>query len=120
MTPFRRYALLAALVLLAGPARAEDAKRPLTPKHAKGGVTCHDCHQKENPSKAAVADDSCMVCHGDYPAMAAYTKHLNPNPHKPPAGKHPGPFACTECHIQHKPPVVKCVDCHTDFKMKAL
>ncbi|MBI4913864.1 MAG: cytochrome c3 family protein [Acidobacteria bacterium] len=100
-------------------APAEEPKRPLPAKHAKVGVLCHDCHRKENPSKAAVADDSCMVCHGDYPAMAAYTKHLKPNPHSPPADKHPEPISCPDCHRQHKPPVVKCLDCHTDFKMTA-
>ncbi len=103
---------------LAAPAWPED-KKPLPARHAKAGVTCHDCHQKENPAKAAVADDSCSVCHGDYAAMVAYTKHLNPNPHKPPVGKHPAQSPCVDCHRQHKAPVVKCLDCHPDFKLKA-
>ncbi|MEI2698172.1 MAG: cytochrome c3 family protein [Microthrixaceae bacterium] len=99
-------------------AAADEPKRPLPAKHAKAGVSCHDCHQKENPAKAAVADDSCMICHGDYPAMADYTKQLNPNPHKWPGGKHPGPFACVDCHNQHKAPTVKCLECHPGFKLK--
>jgi Cytochrome c3 len=106
-------------LVLACPGRADDPKRPLPPLHAKAGVICFDCHRKEKPTEGAVADDSCMVCHGDYPAMAAYTKHLNPNPHNPPGGKHPGPFACPDCHRQHKPPVVKCLECHPDFKLTA-
>ena len=52
-------------------------------------------------------------------AMVDYTKHLNPNPHKPPTGKHPAQSPCTDCHRQHKAPVVKCLDCHPDFKMNA-
>lgn len=108
------------LALLALPAWAGgDTPKPLPARHAKAGVLCHDCHRKENPSKAAVADESCMMCHGDYAAMVAYTKHLNPNPHKPPGGKHPAQPPCTDCHRQHAPPVVKCLDCHPDFKMKA-
>jgi hypothetical protein len=86
-------------------------------KHVKAGVTCHDCHREEHPTQGAVADDSCMVCHGDYPAMAAYTRNLPVNPHAVPKAGHPGPFGCTECHCQHKPPVVKCLECHPKFKM---
>lgn len=109
--------LLLATFLLAPALRAEDPKLP--PWHVKAGVTCHDCHQKEKPDKAAVPDDGCMVCHGDYPAMAAYTKNLPVNPHAlPKKAGHPGPFQCTECHHQHKAAVVKCLECHPDFKLK--
>lgn len=117
MSNFRTLAPILAWFFLAAPGRAAEPKLP--PKHAKAGVTCHDCHHEENPTKAAVADDSCMDCHGDYPAMAAYTSKLPVNPHNPPKGKHPGPFACTECHSQHKAPVVKCKECHPDFKLTA-
>ena len=96
--------------------RAEDPKLP--PKHAKAHVTCNDCHHEEAPSKAAVANDSCMACHGDLPAMAAYTRNLPVNPHAVPTkGGHPGPWQCTECHHQHKPAVVKCLECHPAFKL---
>ncbi len=108
------------LGILTAPAGAQEPQKPLPVKHARAKVICHDCHKKENPSMAAVADDSCSVCHGDYPAMAAYTKHLKPNPHQPPtAGKHPAPGPCTDCHRQHKPPVVKCLECHPAFKLTA-
>jgi hypothetical protein len=50
--------------------------------------------------------------------MAAYTKALPVNPHMERKAGHPGPFACPECHRQHKPPVVKCLECHPDFKLK--
>lgn len=109
---------LAGLLGLPAGAREGEAKRPLPPWHAKSGVICYDCHQKEKPTSAAVADESCMVCHGDYPAMAELTKHLPVNPHAPPKPPHAGPFTCTECHHQHKPAVVKCLECHPDFKLK--
>jgi len=100
--------------------RLEAGSRPLPSKHAKNNLSCFDCHHKENPTQAAMAEDSCMVCHGDYAAMAAYTKHLPVNPHDPPKkGGHPGPFPCTECHHQHKAPEVKCLECHTNFKLVA-
>jgi len=102
--------------LWASPGTAGDTSHPPTQKHVKAGVTCHDCHQEENPKKAAT-EESCEVCHGDYPAMAEVTKNLPVNPHKPPPAKHPKPFACTECHRQHKPPVAKCLECHPTFKM---
>jgi hypothetical protein len=76
--------------------------------HAKAGVHCFDCHQEEKPTKKAVASDSCMTCHGDYPAMKALTKDAKPNPHD----SHLGEISCTECHRQHQPPVVKCLECH--------
>ena len=109
---------LASLSLAAAPALVAGSK-PLPPKHVKAGLICYDCHQKEEPDHAAIPDDSCMNCHGDYPAMAAYTKNLPVNPHNPPTkDKHPK-FVCTDCHHQHKPAEVKCLDCHDKFKLTA-
>jgi hypothetical protein len=96
---------LAGLVATAAPG-AET--RPLPAAHVQAKLICHDCHQKEKPTSAAVSDEACMVCHGDYPAMKALTKDAKPNPH----GSPHEPGACTECHRQHKSPVVKCLDCH--------
>ena len=101
--------------LLSAPGWTADP--PMRPKHLKAHVTCFDCHREETPSQAAVAEDTCMACHGDLPAMAAYTKGLPVNPHRLAKAGHPGPFACTECHHQHRPPVVKCLECHPDFKL---
>lgn len=115
MTSFRRMVPVLACFFI--PILAQGAEQKLTAKHAKAGLNCVDCHKAENPSKAAVPDESCMACHGDYPAMAAYTKSLPVNPHDPPKGKHPGPFLCTDCHHQHKAPEVKCLECHPDFKL---
>ena len=104
-------------LLAAGVGLAQE--RPLPAPHVKAKLICHDCHQKEKPTTAAVPDEACMVCHGDYPAMAAYTKDLPVNPHAVPKKEgHPGPFQCTECHHQHKPAEVKCLECHKDFKLK--
>ena len=90
-------------------ASAEEAKgKALPPPHAKAGVHCYDCHQEEKPTKKAVASESCMTCHGDYPAMKALTKEAKPNPHD----SHLGEIPCTDCHRQHQPPVVKCLECH--------
>jgi len=96
-----------------------SAAPSLPPSHVKAHVSCHDCHGEEAPTKAAESETSCVVCHGDLPAMAAYTKGLPVNPHAPPKGEHHAPLACTECHHQHKPPVVKCLECHPTFKLKA-
>ena len=95
---------------------SQEAKKISLPAlHAKAGVHCYDCHQEEKPTKKAVAVESCMVCHGDYPAMKALTKDAKPNPH----GSPHDPLSCTECHRQHKPPVVKCLECHEGkFKFK--
>jgi hypothetical protein len=106
--------LLAGIFLLPSLRAAEP--RPQG-KHVQAGVTCFDCHKEEHPTRGAVADESCTVCHGDAPAMAAYTRKLAENPHAILKAGHPGPFACTECHRQHKPPVVKCLECHPTFKM---
>lgn len=108
--------LLLGMGALPGRAAAQDPKHPLPAPHAKAGLICHDCHLKEKPVTAAVADESCMACHGDLKAMAVLTKQHAVNPHAPPAAPHPGPFACPECHRQHKPPVVKCLECHPTFK----
>jgi len=97
------------LITLAALAAPPAENKPLPAPHAKAKLICHDCHQKEKPTSAAIPDEACMVCHGDYPAMKALTKAAKPNPHD----QHTNPpFPCTECHRQHKPPVVKCLDCH--------
>jgi fumarate reductase flavoprotein subunit len=115
MRLLRIMALGLAGLLAMGVRAAED--RPLPAPHAKAKVICHDCHHKEKPTTAAVPDEACMVCHGDYPAMKALTKDAKPNPHD----SHQGPIPCTECHRQHKPPAVKCLECHEgkySFKAK--
>ncbi|MCE1205129.1 MAG: cytochrome c3 family protein [Holophagaceae bacterium] len=100
---------LAVLSLFCGsPLQSQEEKKSLPAHHAKAGVHCYDCHQEEKPTKKAVAPDSCMTCHGDYPAMKALTKNAKPNPHD----SHLGEIPCTECHRQHQPAVVKCLECH--------
>jgi hypothetical protein len=97
----RSAALLLSGLLWATAVPAQDGKYVASPQHVKAKVTCFDCHGKENPTKAAVASDSCMTCHGDFPAMEDFTKQLAPNPHKlTPAAK--GTANCTDCHRQHK------------------
>jgi Zn finger protein HypA/HybF involved in hydrogenase expression len=106
-------------LLTAGIGLAQE--RPLPAPHIKAKLICHDCHQKEKPTTAAVPDEACMVCHGDYPAMKALTKDAKPNPHAPPQASPHEPYPCTDCHRQHKPPVVKCLECHEGkftFKIK--
>ena len=93
------------------PSRAEVAKeRLIAGYHLKPGINviCFDCHQEERPTKKAVASESCMVCHGDYPAMRALTKNVKPNPHN----SHMGEVPCTECHRGHQPSRVICLECH--------
>jgi hypothetical protein len=110
MTAVRFLCLLLVSCGLLGvlPAYAEGAGKPSLPAyHTKAGVHCFDCHQEEKPTKKA-SSESCMACHGDYPAMKAVTKDVKPNPHAP----HLGEIPCTECHRQHQPPVVKCLECH--------
>lgn len=104
---FIRILALGLLSCLAVGVRAAEDK-PLPAPHVKAKVSCHDCHQKEKPSTAAVPDEACMICHGDYPAMKALTKDAKPNPHD----SHLGEIPCIECHRQHQPPVVKCLECH--------
>jgi hypothetical protein len=108
MSSARCSAALLGLLLASLPILAQDSARKLPEHHAKAGVHCYDCHQEEKPTKKAVASESCMTCHGDYPAMRAVTKHLPVNPHD----SHLGEIPCTECHRQHQPPVVKCLECH--------
>jgi hypothetical protein len=109
MTFSRRITLFLCGLLFAIVSPAQESKGPkLPPYHAKAGVHCFDCHREEKPTKKAVASESCMACHGDYPAMKALTKEARPNPHD----SHQGEIACTECHRQHNPPTVKCLECH--------
>jgi hypothetical protein len=117
MTHSRSLVLPLGLLLWTGPAFSQaSATYKLPAPHAKAGVHCYNCHHEEKPTKKAVASDSCMTCHGDYPAMKEVTRHLPVNPHD----SHVGEIACTECHRQHQPPVVKCLECHQGkFKFTA-
>jgi hypothetical protein len=117
----KAVALITGLVVALVPGAPLGAEgRTLARKHVQNGLLCYNCHQKEKPTDAAVPQESCMVCHGDYAAMAEYTRKLAVNPHDPPKKEgHPKPFLCTECHHQHKAPEVKCLECHTDFKLVA-
>ena len=100
---------IATMGLLCGlPLQSQEGKKTLPAHHTKAGVHCYDCHQEEKPTKKAVASESCMTCHGDYPAMKVLTKDAKPNPHD----SHLGEIPCTDCHRQHLPPVVKCLECH--------
>ena len=111
-----RIVALGFVGVLAIGVRAGENKSLPAP-HAKAKLNCHDCHQKEKPTTAAVPDETCMICHGDYPAMKALTKDAKPNPH----GSPHDPILCTECHCQHKAPVEKCLECHEgkySFKAK--
>jgi hypothetical protein len=109
MTACRHLTLILFGLLWALAAPAQEAKGFKLPAlHAKAGVHCFDCHKEEKPTKKAVASESCMACHGDYPAMKVLTKEAKPNPHD----SHQGEIACPECHRQHLPPVVKCLECH--------
>lgn len=105
---FRLMLFLAGLLWSSVASAQGVATHKLPAAHAKAGVHCFDCHQEEKPTHKAVASESCMTCHGDYPAMKALTRNVKPNPHD----SHQGEIACTECHRQHKPPVVKCLECH--------
>ena len=111
--------LLALCCLQATWGVAQDSKNHPAAKHAKAGLICFDCHQEENPKKGPASDDSCMACHGDFPAMAAVTKKLAVNPHDAPPAKHPKQNQCFDCHRQHQAPVVKCLECHATFKLTA-
>jgi len=105
------------LLCVVGSAPLKAGGLPLQAKHAAAATSCFNCHQEENPAKGAkVANASCMACHGDFAELAFQTKGLPANPHSQRPAPHPGPSDCTECHKQHQPPVVKCLECHPKFK----
>ena len=113
----RMLSILALLACFSLAGAVGAAERRLPAKHAKAGLKCIICHQVENPDQRPASNETCMNCHGDLPAMAAYTSKLAVNPHDPPKGPHPAAPPCADCHGQHKPPVVVCLQCHPQFKM---
>jgi hypothetical protein len=87
-------------------------KRVPSAKHIEAGLVCSSCHQEDPPAKPPKMA-VCVSCHGDFSAMAEITKALPVNPHD----SHMDDPDCTQCHRQHQPPVVKCLDCHPDFHL---
>ena len=108
----RWIGMLGLASLLTAGRPVDSRKLPLP--HIQAKMLCYDCHQKEKPVSAAIPDEACMVCHGDYPAMKALTKNVPHNPHDSPHD----PVPCTECHRQHLPPVVQCEECHPTWPYK--
>ena len=104
---------------LVGPLGAAETSKHAASPHSKSAISCFDCHQEETPTKAPADSQTCMDCHGDAPAVADLTKQLPVNPHNPPAAKHTKTYDCIDCHYQHKPPVVKCLECHATYKLTA-
>ncbi len=75
----------------------------VTSPHAKGNVTCMDCHKYQSP----ITDANCLTCHEEYTARPNRTSFPwlwvvevrivdahSQNAHIP--------ARCTTCHIQHK------------------
>lgn len=109
--------------VLVGSAHAQRATptggaQQLDQLHTKAGVECADCHGAGKRT-GAVAQETCLGCHGDSKQLAAKTAKVLPtNPH---ATRHYGTEAdCGLCHRQHEPSVNFCLDCHPrfDFKVK--
>ena len=105
---------LACLMLSFACWAAPAARHAANGKHVAARVTCENCHGEAAPAKAA-AMKACIGCHGDFATVAALTKALPVNPHD----SHMDDPECTDCHTQHKPPVVKCMSCHPTFKFTA-
>ena len=105
---------LACLTLSIACWAAPPARHAPNAKHVAASVTCENCHGEATPSKAAPMK-ACIGCHGDFATVAVLTKALPVNPHD----SHMDDPDCTECHFQHKAPVVKCLSCHATFKFTA-
>lgn len=98
----------------------------LASKHAKAGVTCHDCHkasfttQVEEGVKYITGDyttplkkrefpkEFCLKCHNDFESIKAKTNFEDSNPHD----SHNGEQECSLCHRMHQKSTVMCSQCH--------
>lgn len=98
----------------------------LANKHAKAGVTCHQCHQntivgqageglkyitgnyKTPLDKLQVDRNFCLKCH-DFDTVKSKTNFDESNPHD----SHNGEQNCTVCHSMHQKSKVMCAQCHT-------
>lgn len=104
-----------------------EDKGLLANKHAKAGVTCHDCHQDgigkkmeegvkyvtgnyENPleKRDFGTREFCLQCH-DFDEVKSKTNFEESNPHD----SHNGEQDCNTCHSMHQESKVMCLDCHT-------
>ncbi len=97
----------------------------LANKHAKAGVTCHQCHQntvagqakegidyitgnyKTPLDKITVSKDLCLKCH-NYDTVKSKTNFEESNPHD----SHNGQLECNTCHSMHQQSTVFCAQCH--------
>lgn len=99
----------------------------LANKHAKAGVTCHDCHQEgiskkmEEGVKYVTGDyetplkkrdfgtrDFCLKCH-DFDKVKKKTAFDESNPHD----NHNGKQNCNVCHNMHQKSKAMCEECHS-------
>ena len=88
--------------------------------HANKDIMCSSCHGEELPLlDARPTNDSCLVCHESYAALAAKTPgkdHPSRNPHN----SHLGPINCRICHKAHTASVNYCFECHKRFNMNPI
>lgn len=86
--------------------------------HAKGSISCANCHGKEFPGfDVTVENKRCLACHGPMERLVKTTEppdFKDRNPHQ----SHLGEIACTVCHKAHSESKAYCLPCHPKFEMK--
>jgi len=75
--------------------------------HGAKRISCTGCHESFFPEERA-SEERCLDCHKGYPAVAARTAKMKPNPHE----SHLGEIRCTLCHKAHEASVDYCQQCH--------
>jgi hypothetical protein len=111
------YSSVAAVVLWAGIAIAQEKTVFSADRHKGRGVACLGCHGEAAP-KIAASEKGCLVCHKSIEAVAEKTNDVVPaNPHK----NHitvSNKVECTQCHNGHKADVPACANCHAGMKFE--
>ena len=102
----------------------------LASAHAEAGLTCLDCHEQTDETRAyeqKIWDsgefddplapreydaDFCLRCHDSYEALAAQTQTFAEKYDKNPHESHLEEVDCYECHRVHKPSNFMCAGRH--------
>jgi hypothetical protein len=107
-------------------------ERPLlVAVHADAGLSCIDCHEQTEETKAyekklyengeyddpivmrEYDSDFCFQCHDGYDVLAEKTAKYEEQWHRNPHKSHLEEPDCYECHRVHRPSNFACGSCHT-------
>jgi predicted CXXCH cytochrome family protein len=93
-----------------------EEKYPLKPIHNSLAFECIFCHEGQGTRAEefkAPQEKVCLSCHKSKEYLATRLEFMDTLKNNPHNSVHDGPnLYCDECHMEHKPSINMCTECH--------